>query len=100
MGWQLSADQNFVFRLRPFLESYDEIINKALLRDHFEVEWSQDSNFYTIPELRGLEVRDEEAKLSPTKLVCDVYIAAQRYCFKSRSHEVCFSYSEKNPCQS
>ena len=24
MGWQLSADQNFVFRLRPLLESYDE----------------------------------------------------------------------------
>ena len=66
MGWQLSADQNFVFRLRPLLESYDELTNKALLRDHFEVEWSQDSNFYTIPELRGLEVRDEEGKLIPT----------------------------------
>ena len=66
MGWQLSADQNFVFRLRPLLESYDELINKALLRDHFEVEWSQDSNLYTIPELRGLEVRDEEGKLIPT----------------------------------
>eukprot|EP00439_Symbiodinium_sp_Y106_P043945 s5085_g5.t1 len=67
MGWQLSADQNFVFRLRPLLESYDELTNKALLRDHFEVEWSQDSNFYTIPELRGLEVRDEEGKLIPTE---------------------------------
>ena len=66
MGWQLSADQSFVFRLRPLLESYDELTNKALLRDHFEVEWSQDSNFYTIPELRGLEVRDEEGKLIPT----------------------------------
>ena len=66
LGWQLSADQNFVFRLRPLLESYDELINKALLRDHFEVEWSQDSNLYTIPELRGLEVRDEEGKLIPT----------------------------------
>ena len=66
MGWQLSAAQNFVFRLRPLLESYDELTNKALLRDHFEVEWSQDSNFYTIPELRGLEVQDEEGKLIPT----------------------------------
>ena len=66
MGWQLSANQNFVFRLRPLLESYDELTNKALLRDHFEAEWSQDSNFYTIPELRGLEVRDEEGKLIPT----------------------------------
>ena len=66
IGWQLSADQNFAFPLRPLLESYDELRNKALLRDHFEVEWSQDSNFYTIPELRGLEVRDEEGKLIPT----------------------------------
>ena len=52
--------------MRPLLESHDELTNKALLRDHFEVEWSQDSNFYTIPELRGLEVRDEEGKLIPT----------------------------------
>eukprot|EP00439_Symbiodinium_sp_Y106_P043207 s6982_g5.t1 len=79
MGWQLSADQNFVFRLRPLLESYDELTNKALLRDHVEVEWSQDSNFYTIPELRGLEMRDEEGKLIPT------------------SREVCFRDSEKIP---
>ena len=64
--WQLSAYQNFVFRLRPLLESYDALTNKALLRDHFEVKWSQDSNVYTIPELRGLEVRDEEGKLIPT----------------------------------